>query len=139
MILAYVSLSLPNSRSMENPSELYWQVWICLVFQVDSLIKELSSAAAAEKGLLFDEGMEDRLCAYSRAVAHFPTAVKEVNSKKLSWMNVHELICVPCLTADLFLANSSNGVMVGSTLWLRRQLQKGNLIPAPNILPGSKK
>ncbi|KAI6689796.1 hypothetical protein NL676_026624 [Syzygium grande] len=45
--------------------------------EVDSLIKELASAAAAEKGLLFDEGMEDRLCAYSRAVAHFPTAVKE--------------------------------------------------------------
>lgn len=24
--------------------------------------------------------MEDRLCAYSRAVSHFPTAVKEVNT-----------------------------------------------------------
>ncbi|XP_030461638.1 uncharacterized protein LOC115681732 [Syzygium oleosum] len=45
--------------------------------EVDSLIKELALAAAAEKGFLFDEGMEDRLCAYSRAVAHFPTAVKE--------------------------------------------------------------
>lgn len=47
--------------------------------QVASLIAELASAAAAEKQLTFEEGMEDRLCAYSRAVAHFPTAVKEVS------------------------------------------------------------
>ncbi|RWW67282.1 hypothetical protein BHE74_00025288 [Ensete ventricosum] len=43
------------------------------------LIAELASAAAAENQLTFEEGMEDRLCAYSRAVAHFPTAVKEVS------------------------------------------------------------
>ncbi|KAF9613190.1 hypothetical protein IFM89_005992 [Coptis chinensis] len=45
--------------------------------EVASLISELASAAAAEKGLLFEEAMVERLCAYSRAVAHFPTAVKE--------------------------------------------------------------
>lgn len=45
--------------------------------EVSSLIAELASAAAAEKGLVFEEAMEDRLCAYSRAVSHFPTAVKE--------------------------------------------------------------
>ncbi|KAK9282370.1 hypothetical protein L1049_005287 [Liquidambar formosana] len=45
--------------------------------EVSSLIAELASAAAEEKGIVFEEAMEDRLCAYSRAVAHFPTAVKE--------------------------------------------------------------
>lgn len=45
--------------------------------EVSSLIVELASAAAAEKGLAFEEAMEDRLCAYSRTVSHFPTAVKE--------------------------------------------------------------
>ncbi|OAY71998.1 uncharacterized protein LOC109717915 [Ananas comosus] len=45
--------------------------------EVSSLIAELASAAAAEKGIAFDEGVEERLCAYSRAVSHFPTAVKE--------------------------------------------------------------
>lgn len=45
--------------------------------EVVSLIAELASAAAVERGLTFDEGIEERLCAYSRAVAHFPTAVKE--------------------------------------------------------------
>ncbi|KAH0436082.1 hypothetical protein IEQ34_026489 [Dendrobium chrysotoxum] len=44
---------------------------------VTSLIAELESAAAAERQLTFDDGLEERLCAYSRAVAHFPTAVKE--------------------------------------------------------------
>ncbi|CAN1223952.1 hypothetical protein LINPERPRIM_LOCUS2182 [Linum perenne] len=45
--------------------------------EVSSLIKELASAAATEKGIVFDESIEESLCAYSRAVAHFPTAVKE--------------------------------------------------------------
>ncbi|KAL0910596.1 hypothetical protein M5K25_021595 [Dendrobium thyrsiflorum] len=45
--------------------------------EVTSLIAELESAAAAERQLTFDDGLEERLCAYSRAVAHFPTAVKE--------------------------------------------------------------
>ncbi|XAR67807.1 hypothetical protein NMG60_11002723 [Bertholletia excelsa] len=45
--------------------------------QVSSLITELASAAAAEKGISFEVGLEDRLCAYARSVAHFPTAVKE--------------------------------------------------------------
>ncbi|KAG6787830.1 hypothetical protein POTOM_003875 [Populus tomentosa] len=46
--------------------------------EVSSLITELASAAAAEKGIVFEEAIEERLCAYARAVAHFPTAVKEV-------------------------------------------------------------
>ncbi|KAL9313902.1 hypothetical protein ACSQ67_019354 [Phaseolus vulgaris] len=45
--------------------------------ELSSLIAELASAAASEKGLTFEEAVEERLCAYSRAVAHFPTAVKE--------------------------------------------------------------
>ncbi|KDO46114.1 hypothetical protein CISIN_1g021746mg [Citrus sinensis] len=45
--------------------------------EVSALIAELALAAAAEKGITFDPAMEDRLCAYSRAVANFPTAVKE--------------------------------------------------------------
>ncbi|XP_076920528.1 uncharacterized protein LOC143581686 [Bidens hawaiensis] len=45
--------------------------------EVTSLIGELASAASEEKGIVFDDGIEDRLCAYARAVSHFPTAVKE--------------------------------------------------------------
>ncbi|KAK7389468.1 hypothetical protein VNO78_24542 [Psophocarpus tetragonolobus] len=45
--------------------------------ELSRLITELASATASEKGITFEEAMEERLCAYSRAVAHFPTAVKE--------------------------------------------------------------
>lgn len=51
---------------------------------MSKLIAELAAAAAAEKGLVFEDAMEDRLCAYSRAVAHFPTAVKEVRNLDFS-------------------------------------------------------
>eukprot|EP00252_Welwitschia_mirabilis_P018098 TRINITY_DN40287_c0_g1_i1.p1 TRINITY_DN40287_c0_g1~~TRINITY_DN40287_c0_g1_i1.p1 ORF type:complete len:335 (-),score=68.86 TRINITY_DN40287_c0_g1_i1:451-1374(-) len=45
--------------------------------EVSSLINELASAAALEKKVNFDPGLEERLCAYSRTVSHFPTALKE--------------------------------------------------------------
>ncbi|KAL8497669.1 hypothetical protein ACS0TY_021124 [Phlomoides rotata] len=49
--------------------------------EVSGLIAEFTGAAAAEKGLDFEGGIEDILCSYSRAVAHFPTTVKEVKKR----------------------------------------------------------
>ena len=100
---------------------------------MSSLIAELVSAAAAEKGIIFEEAMEDRLCAYSRAVAHFPTAVKEV---KLQFQNME--IFYEGYLLSLFYSYSSSGGMDGSTQSLRRQLQMGNQIHAPCIQHGSK-
>ena len=62
---------------------------------MSSLIAELAAAAAAEKGLVFEEAMEDRLCAYSRVVAHFPSAVKEVRDACKPYRHVTRtsLIC----------------------------------------------
>ena len=68
-----------------NSKEAIRTDW-CLHFQFSSLITELASAAASEKGLTFEEAMEDRLCAYSRSVAHFPTAVKEVMMQLMEWI-----------------------------------------------------
>jgi len=45
--------------------------------EVVEIINELAGAAAVEMGIEFDDGIVDRLCAYARSVAHFPTAVKE--------------------------------------------------------------
>eukprot|EP00240_Pyramimonas_obovata_P006478 CAMPEP_0118932514 /NCGR_PEP_ID=MMETSP1169-20130426/10467_1 /TAXON_ID=36882 /ORGANISM="Pyramimonas obovata, Strain CCMP722" /LENGTH=306 /DNA_ID=CAMNT_0006875183 /DNA_START=58 /DNA_END=978 /DNA_ORIENTATION=- len=45
--------------------------------EVSALIKELCDGVTAEKGVTFDAVTVDRLCAYARSVAHFPTAVKE--------------------------------------------------------------
>jgi hypothetical protein len=44
------------------------------------LIAELAAIAEKETGLQLDEGLEERLCAYARSVASYPTAVKEVGS-----------------------------------------------------------
>ena len=45
--------------------------------EVTALIEELIAGVAKEKGVQFAEGSTERLMAYARAVAHFPTAVKE--------------------------------------------------------------
>lgn len=119
------------------------RTWSNYIFQVSSLIGELASAAAVEKGIVFDEGMEDRLCAYSRAVSHFPTAAKEVKSchqlkiansySRYVCVHVTEFWFVSCSNAP-----SSNGEMVGSIHSPKRQLQKENQIHAHYIQNGSK-
>ncbi|KZV35399.1 disease resistance protein-like [Dorcoceras hygrometricum] len=50
-----------------------------------------AAAAAEEKGIVFEEAMEDRLCTYSPAVSNFPTAVKEKLANSFSiviWVTV---------------------------------------------------
>ena len=44
---------------------------------MSKLIRELSAAGERELGIRLDSGVVERLCAYSRSVADFPTAVKE--------------------------------------------------------------
>eukprot|EP00798_Chlamydomonas_sp_ICE-L_P013685 gene13685-19574_t len=46
------------------------------------LIVEMAAAGEKKLGITLDEGVVARLLAYSRSVAHFPTAVKE-----FSWRN----------------------------------------------------
>lgn len=45
--------------------------------EVCSLITEMASAANKATGVAFKSDVADRLCAYARSVAHFPTALKE--------------------------------------------------------------
>lgn len=45
--------------------------------EVGALIDELAAAGSAALGVSLDAGAQERLCAYARSVAHFPTAVKE--------------------------------------------------------------
>ncbi len=44
--------------------------------EVSRLISELASAGSAALGIKLDDGCVERLLAYGRSVAHFPTAVK---------------------------------------------------------------
>ena len=48
--------------------------------EVSQLISELCAAGAAELGVGLAGGEVERLNAYARSVAHFPTAVKEVGA-----------------------------------------------------------
>ena len=50
--------------------------------EVSALFEEMAGAGAAALGIALPPGTVDRLNAYSRSVAHFPTAVKE-----LPWRN----------------------------------------------------
>lgn len=45
--------------------------------EIRAVIAELAAAAAKRERVKFPEGIADRLCAYARSVAHFPTALKE--------------------------------------------------------------
>ncbi len=45
--------------------------------QVVQLIDELAAAGSKELEVVLDPEVPQRLCAYARSVAHFPTAVKE--------------------------------------------------------------
>ena len=62
--------------------------------QIAGLMKELGGAGAAELGIQLDDGFVDRLLAYARSVASFPTAVKEVTRFRLI-INLHKL-AAPC-------------------------------------------
>ncbi len=46
--------------------------------QVAQLIEELAGAGEGALGIKLDAQLVDRLCAYARSVAAFPTAIKEV-------------------------------------------------------------
>lgn len=45
--------------------------------EVSALISELAAAGSAALGVQLEPGVVERLNAYARSVAHFPTAVKE--------------------------------------------------------------
>lgn len=64
-----------------------------LLRQVSLLINELAKSGEAELGIELDGGVLERLLAYSRSVADFPTAVKEV-MRSLSMLYTTHLACI---------------------------------------------
>jgi len=57
---------------------------------VVALIQELKKALERHAKVTFQDGVEDRLCAYARSVAHFPTAVKEFPWRNGFFWNLSE-------------------------------------------------
>jgi len=50
--------------------------------ELAQMVKEMMAAVVEEQGVQFQDGVPERLLAYARSVAHFPTALKE-----LEWRN----------------------------------------------------
>lgn len=94
----------------------------CRRLQVSELVKELAAGGAAALDVTLDDGLVPRLLAYSRSVAGFPTAVKEVG---IAIVVVHAVARQPLLADDhpvaacgliLWVSScSSSGGMAGST------------------------
>lgn len=69
--------------------------------EVRSLITELAYAATVATNAEFPPGVADRLCAYARSVAHFPTALKEVEWRNgwfcdITFDNISKNLPDPC-------------------------------------------
>ena len=58
--------------------------------EVTELIGELCSAVTLTTGAKFGPGCSERLCAYARSVAHFPTAIKECEWRNGFFWNISE-------------------------------------------------
>lgn len=57
----------------------------------------MASAGSKELGITLDSGLTERLCAYTRSVADYPSAVKEVRLGGLGVLKVWVLSVYRCL------------------------------------------
>lgn len=57
---------------------------------VTDLIEDLCAAVTSTQGVKFGPGAGERLCAYARSVAHFPTAIKEFEWRNGFFWNLSE-------------------------------------------------
>mmetsp|Transcript_33018 Transcript_33018/g.72709 ORF Transcript_33018/g.72709 Transcript_33018/m.72709 type:complete len:292 (-) Transcript_33018:180-1055(-) len=69
-ICAFMAVGVKHGCSVGDVESLH-------TTEVRALIGELMTTAAKEAHISFPDGAIDRLCAYARSVAHFPTALKE--------------------------------------------------------------
>ena len=117
---AGLSCQVYDTKAAFNTSMLEKLVWICAFMvvgathgctvgeveanhkaEVGELIEELYVAGCEDLGLDADTtGLVDRLCAYARSVAHFPTAVKEFDWRNGYFYGLGEAVC-PKHTAAL--------------------------------------
>ena len=110
---AGLSCKVYETKDEFNKSMLEKLVWICAFMvvgathgctvgeveaqhkaEVGQLIEELYVAGCKELGLDADtNGLVERLCAYARSVAHFPTAVKEFPWRNGFFVSMGEEVC----------------------------------------------
>eukprot|EP01039_Chlorochromonas_danica_P004177 gene4177-4590_t len=89
--------------------------------EVRALIKELAAATEDELSVHFDQGVENRLCAYARSVAHFPTALKEFEWRngwfvQLSQKGIRQKGKDPCPLHTSLLIKAAPDLLRGTAL-----------------------
>lgn len=60
---------------------------------VESVVNELTAAVSAKEGITFDQGVMDRLAAYTDVVSDFPAAVKEFEWRNQYFYNLGDEAC----------------------------------------------
>ena len=55
---------------------------------VFKMVEEMKKCLEVERGIKFKDGVPERLCAYARSVAHFPTALKEFSWRNKFWLDI---------------------------------------------------
>eukprot|EP00960_Hanusia_phi_P058766 763979-Hanusia_phi.AAC.5 len=55
---------------------------------VFKMVEEMQKCLEVERGIKFKDGVPERLCAYARSVAHFPTALKEFSWRNKFWLDI---------------------------------------------------
>ena len=110
-----------------------------------AFVAELVAAGEEKLGVKLPNGVLERLKAYGRSVAHFPTAVKEVSDYRTprhAHNKVHAYTPPPkprrTLTPHLGLARSSSGGTDGSTRSQRRRSRRESPTRCPSTRRGSR-
>lgn len=52
------------------------------------MVTEMAACLKEERGIQLTDGTVERLCAYARSVAHFPTALKEFEWRNQFWLDI---------------------------------------------------
>eukprot|EP00287_Rhodomonas_sp_CCMP768_P026083 CAMPEP_0202831702 /NCGR_PEP_ID=MMETSP1389-20130828/17009_1 /ASSEMBLY_ACC=CAM_ASM_000865 /TAXON_ID=302021 /ORGANISM="Rhodomonas sp., Strain CCMP768" /LENGTH=331 /DNA_ID=CAMNT_0049505463 /DNA_START=14 /DNA_END=1009 /DNA_ORIENTATION=- len=54
----------------------------------DKMVTEMATCLKEARGIALKDGTVERLCAYARSVAHFPTALKEFEWRNKFWLDI---------------------------------------------------
>lgn len=100
--------------------------------EVKELIDELGHAITLTHGIQFPHGLADRLCAYARSVAHFPTALKEFEWRNgyftdVTFNAVSKLCPDPC-PKHTEIMTSQNMLFSARKLWIQRGKEEAKLL-----------
>lgn len=106
--------------------------------EIRTVIGELGRTATLETEVSFPAGLDDRLCAYARSVAHFPTALKEFEWRNGWFANISFKYVVqqkedPCPSHTAILASQGNFLFNARKKWILEKKSRALVVKHGNI------